>query len=79
MGGVVGREQKGENDVIIVSKERNIKNNKVRDNRKHLTLTSSFHTYMNALAHTYTRAHDKHTYIPHTKRSSNLCLFTYLI
>lgn len=65
MGGVVGREQKGENDVIIISKERNIKNNKVRDNRKHLTLTSSFHTYMNALAHTYTRdttnTHTSHT------------------
>lgn len=75
MGGVVGREQKGENDVIVISKERNIKNNKVRDNRKHLTLTSSFHTYMNALAHTYTRAHNKHIHPPH-KRSSNLCLFT---
>lgn len=42
MGGVVGREQKGENEVIIISKERNIKNNKVERERQQTTPDTDF-------------------------------------
>lgn len=37
MGGVIGRGRKMENDVIIISKERNTKNNKMEREREQKT------------------------------------------